>query len=39
MMLEYAGLDRDVADPWYTGNFQATWDDISAGLNGLLSQL
>ncbi len=39
MMLDYAGLDRDVADPWYTGNFQATWDDISAGLNGLLSQL
>ncbi len=39
MMLEYAGLDQDVADPWYAGNFQATWDDISAGLNGLFNHL
>lgn len=39
MMLEYAGIDRDVADPWYTGDFQATWDDIELGLEGLFDRL
>ncbi|MCR4782104.1 MAG: low molecular weight phosphotyrosine protein phosphatase [Lachnospiraceae bacterium] len=39
MMLEYAGENRDVADPWYTGDFQATWDDIEDGLEGLFSEL
>lgn len=26
----------DVADPWYTGNFGATWRDVTAGCEGLL---
>ena len=30
---------RDVADPWYTGNFDATWDDVLAGCQGLLDWL
>lgn len=38
-MLEFAGIDRDVADPWYTGNFDATYDDVHAGCVGLLSWL
>lgn len=38
-MLEFAGIDRDVADPWYTGNFDATYDDVHAGCIGLLSWL
>ena len=30
---------RDVADPWYTGDFEATWDDVLAGCTGLLAAL
>ena len=29
----------DVADPWYTGDFEATWRDVLAGCQGLLSAL
>ena len=32
-------LDRDVADPWYTGDFSATWEDILAGCTALLEGL
>lgn len=38
-LLEYAGKTRDVADPWYTGNFDETWDDVLAGCKGLLLKL
>ena len=38
-LLEYAGLNRDVADPWYTGNFEATWQDITLGCRSLLDAL
>lgn len=38
-MLEFANISRDVADPWYTGNFDATWDDIFAGCLALLNTL
>ena len=38
-IMEYAGEDRDVADPWYTGNFDATYDDISRSVEGLLNTL
>ena len=31
--------DRDVADPWYTGNFDATYRDILSGCKSLLEQL
>lgn len=30
---------RDVADPWYSGDFEATWRDVSEGCAGLLSEL
>jgi len=33
-MLEFAGSLADVADPWYTDNFDATYRDISLGLEG-----
>ena len=39
LMLEYAGLSRDVADPWYTGNFDVTYDDIMLGLEGLMKEI
>lgn len=39
LMLEYAGRPGDVADPWYTRDFEATWRDVEAGCNGLLQEL
>ena len=39
LLLDHAGLHRDVADPWYTGNFDATWDDVSTGCAALLEEL
>ena len=32
-------LDRDVADPWYTGDFETTYQDIDAGCTALLEHL
>lgn len=39
MMMEYAGQSRDVADPWYTGDFEQTYQDVLAGCKGLLEQI
>ena len=36
MMMEYAGKDSDVSDPWYTGDFEKTYRDITEGCAGLL---
>ncbi len=38
-MMEYAGKDSDVSDPWYTGDFEKTYRDITEGCAGLLSSL
>ena len=38
LLLEFAGQDRDIADPWYTGDFEATWQDVLLGSNALLKQ-
>ncbi len=32
-------LSRDVADPWYTGDFSKTWEDILAGCSHILEEL
>ena len=32
-------LQRDVADPWYTGDFTQTWDDILLGCSRILEEL
>ena len=32
-------LSRDVADPWYTGDFTATWEDIMEGCTRILEEL
>ena len=32
-------LPRDVADPWYTGNFDDTWRDVNEGCAALLEEL
>ena len=31
-------LSRDVADPWYTGDFEATWNDILEGCRRILEE-
>lgn len=36
LLMDYTDNPHDVADPWYTGNFDETWDDILAGCKGLL---
>ena len=38
-LLLFAGENRDVADPWYTGNFTKTYDDLVKGIDGLLCEL
>ena len=39
LLLDYTGRPADVADPWYTGDFDATWRDVQAGCQGLLAAL
>ena len=39
LLLEWAGLSRDVADPWYTGNFEATYQDLIVGCTAFLNKL
>ena len=38
-LLTFAGSGRDVADPWYTGDFDVTYRDVMAGCEGLLEYL
>lgn len=38
-MLSFAGSDRDVADPWYTGDFEATYRDLEEGLKGFMEKI
>ena len=40
LLLDHAGRPgQEVADPWYTGNFDAAWNDILEGCEGLLAEL
>ncbi|NBI08413.1 low molecular weight phosphotyrosine protein phosphatase [Colidextribacter sp. OB.20] len=40
LLMEYAGRPgSEVADPWYTDDFETTWRDVLAGCEGLLEQL
>ena len=36
LLMEFTGRPGDVADPWYTGDFETTWQDVLAGCGGLL---
>ncbi len=38
-LLEYAGRPGEVADPWYTDDFDAAWRDVYDGCRGLLDSL
>lgn len=39
LMMVWAGKNRDVADPWYTGDFTKAYDDILEGCQGMLQQI
>jgi len=39
LLLEYAGEARDIADPWYTGNFDVTYEDVKEGCEAFLQYL
>ena len=39
LLMDYTDRPGDVADPWYTGDFEATWQDVLAGCQGLLHKL
>ena len=39
LMMDYAGKHRDVAGPWYTGDFEKTYDDITEGCEAFLKTL
>ncbi|SEN02230.1 protein-tyrosine phosphatase [Prevotella sp. ne3005] len=39
LLMDFTDEPRDVADPWYTGNFEATWRDVSEGCQQLLDYL
>lgn len=38
-LLDFTNNPRDIADPWYTGNFDRTYEDIVEGCEGLLKHL
>ena len=38
-LLEFAGTHDSIADPWYTGNFDETYNDVVDGCTGLLGWL
>ena len=35
-LLQFAGESGDIADPWYTGNFDVTYEDVEKGCRGFL---
>ncbi len=37
--LSFTGSGRDIADPWYTGDFTTTYSDIVRGCEGFLTVL
>ena len=38
-LLSYIGENREVADPWYTGDFEAPYRDVDAGCRALLAHI
>ena len=39
LLMEHTDPPGDVADPWYPGDFEATWQDVLAGCQGLLKEI
>lgn len=38
LLMDHTSTPRDVADPWYTGDFEQTWEDVNNGCKGLLEK-
>ncbi len=38
-LMDFTNRQGDVADPWYTGDFEATWKDVLEGCQGMLKEL
>ena len=38
-LLDFCGDGSDVADPWYTGDFDATWQDVQRGCRAMMKQI
>ena len=39
LLLDHTPRPREVADPWYTGDFERTWQDVSEGCAALLAEI
>ena len=39
LLLQWAGEERDISDPWYTGDFEQAYSDIVQGCTALLARL
>lgn len=39
LLMDYTDTPGNVADPWYTGNFEKTWQDIDKGCRGLFERI
>lgn len=39
LLMDFTGRPGEVADPWYTGDFKATWRDVEEGCRGLLQKI
>lgn len=39
LLMDWTSRPGDVADPWYTGDFEATWRDVNEGCRGLLNEI
>jgi Protein-tyrosine-phosphatase len=39
LLMDYTIRPGDVADPWYTGDFEATWRDVLEGCQGLMGSI
>ena len=37
MLMDFTNRPGDVADPWYTGDFEATWQDVLEGCRGIMN--
>lgn len=39
LLLEFTGLSRDISDPWYTGGYEQTWQDVNLGCEALMHKI
>ena len=39
LLLKYSNINRDISDPWYTGDFDTTYSDIMIGIEGFYNYL